>query len=55
MNADLVDESRYPTPQDLFTIDDDLGGWPAVNKEFFDPEDSVMASINKGQGFPSEK
>ena len=54
VNADLVDKSTYPTPQNLFTIDD-LGGWPAVNKEFFDPEDSVMASINKDQGFPTEK
>jgi sulfate/thiosulfate transport system substrate-binding protein len=54
VNAELVDKSTYPTPQNLFTIDD-LGGWPAVNKEFFDPEDSVMASINKDQGFPTEK
>ena len=54
VNKDLVDKSKYPTPQNLFTIDD-LGGWPAVNKEFFDPENSVMASINKDQGFPTEK
>jgi sulfate/thiosulfate transport system substrate-binding protein len=54
VNPDLVDKSKYPKPQNLFTIDD-LGGWPAVNKEFFDPESGVMASINKGQGFPTEK
>jgi len=54
VNPDLVDKSKYPTPQNLFTIDD-LGGWPAVNKEFFDPENGVMASINKDQGFPTEK
>ena len=54
VNKDLVDESTYPTPKNLFTIDD-LGGWPAVNKEFFDPEDSVMASINQDEGFPTEK
>jgi sulfate transport system substrate-binding protein len=54
VNKDLVDKSKYPAPQNLFTIDD-LGGWPAVNKEFFDPEDSVMASINKDQGFATEK
>jgi len=54
VNKDLVDESKYPTPKNLFTIDD-LGGWPAVNKEFFDPEDSVMASINQDEGFPTEK
>jgi sulfate transport system substrate-binding protein len=54
VREDLVDKSKYPTPRNLFTIDD-LGGWSAVNKEFFDPEDSVMASINQDQGFPTEK
>jgi sulfate/thiosulfate transport system substrate-binding protein len=54
VNKDLVDEATYPTPENLFTIDD-LGGWPSVNKEFFDPEGSVMASINQDQGFPTEK
>jgi sulfate transport system substrate-binding protein len=51
VREDLVDKSKYPDPQNLFTIDD-LGGWDAVNKEFFDPEDSVMASINSDEGFP---
>jgi sulfate/thiosulfate-binding protein len=54
VNKDLVDEQTYPAPQNLFTIDD-LGGWSAVNKEFFDPEGSVMASINEDEGFPTEK
>jgi sulfate/thiosulfate-binding protein len=54
VNKDLVDKSKYPDPNNLFTIDD-LGGWSEVNKVFFDPEDSVMASINKDEGFPTEK
>jgi sulfate transport system substrate-binding protein len=54
VREDLVDESRYPVPESLFTIDD-LGGWPKVNDEFFDPERGVMASINAEQGFPTEK
>ena len=54
VDENLVDESTYPTPKNLFTIDD-LGGWPSVNKEFFDPEGGVMASINQDQGFPTEK
>jgi sulfate transport system substrate-binding protein len=54
IREDLVDKTTYPTPKNLFTIDD-LGGWSAVNKEFFDPEGSVMASINQDQGFPTEK
>ena len=32
-----------------------FGGWGKVNEEFFDPEDSVTASINKDQGVPTEK
>jgi sulfate transport system substrate-binding protein len=54
VNEDLVDTSKYPDPTNLFTIDD-LGGWTEVNKVFFDPEDSVMASINQDEGFPTEK
>ncbi len=54
VKENLVDEATYPTPKNLFTIDD-LGGWSEVNKEFFDPEGSVMASINQDQGFPTEK
>jgi sulfate transport system substrate-binding protein len=54
VREDLVDKSKYPTPENLFTIDD-LGGWSKVNDEFFDPEDSVMSSINSEQGFPTEK
>jgi sulfate/thiosulfate-binding protein len=54
VRKDLVDESKYPTPKNLFTIDD-LGGWSKVNDEFFDPEKGVMAAINQDQGFPTEK
>ena len=54
VNKDLVDEAKYPAPDNLFTIDD-LGGWSKVNDEFFDPEKGVMASINKDEGFPTEK
>jgi sulfate/thiosulfate transport system substrate-binding protein len=54
VRKNLVDKSKYPDPKNLFTIDD-LGGWDSVNKEFFDPESSVMASINQDEGFPTEK
>jgi sulfate transport system substrate-binding protein len=54
VREDLVDETTYPAPKNLFTIDD-LGGWSKVNDEFFDPEKGVMAAINRDQGFPTEK
>jgi sulfate/thiosulfate transport system substrate-binding protein len=40
---------RFPTPRNLFTIRD-LGGWERVMDEFFDAEESVMASIAREQG-----
>jgi sulfate/thiosulfate transport system substrate-binding protein len=46
---DLVDESRYPKPKELFTIDE-FGGWPKVNDEFFDPEKGSVAEIERDLG-----
>ncbi|HEX8745324.1 MAG TPA: sulfate ABC transporter substrate-binding protein [Thermoleophilaceae bacterium] len=43
------DPKRFPEPERLFTIED-LGGWKAVNDEFFDPDEGVMAEINKAKG-----
>ena len=40
---------QFPVPAKLFTIAD-LGGWTAVNKEFFDPNGSIMAEIEKDNG-----
>jgi sulfate/thiosulfate-binding protein len=45
---------KFPTPPDLFEISY-VGGWPAVNKEFFDPDNGVMADINKSLGQPTSK
>lgn len=39
----------FPTPAQLFTVSD-LGGWPKVNKELFDPTKSVMATIEQKLG-----
>ena len=45
----LVDNTTFPTPPAIFTIDD-LGGWGTVNKKFFDPEGSVIAEIETSLG-----
>jgi sulfate/thiosulfate transport system substrate-binding protein len=50
---DVVDAKRYPTPKTLFTIAD-LGGWPEVQKTFFDRENGVMAGIERELGAPLE-
>jgi sulfate transport system substrate-binding protein len=39
----------FPTPKTLFTIDD-FGGWDTVMTKFFDPENSVMATIQRNNG-----
>jgi sulfate/thiosulfate-binding protein len=45
---------KFPTPAKLFTIDD-LGGWDTVNKDFFDPTGSVMATIEQGLGISTQQ
>ncbi len=49
VNPKLVDESQFPTPDDLFTIDQ-FGGWGKVNDEFFDDETGSVAEIEKELG-----
>ncbi len=36
--------SQYPLPRDLFTIND-LGGWPTVDKQFFDRDNGMVSQI----------
>jgi sulfate/thiosulfate transport system substrate-binding protein len=41
--------TSFPTPTDLFTIAT-LGGWTAVNKQFFDPTSGIVTKIEAGLG-----
>jgi len=45
---------QFSTPTKLFTIAD-LGGWGTVNKDFFDPSGSVMATIEQGLGISTQQ
>jgi sulfate/thiosulfate-binding protein len=47
-------KADFPTPAGLFTVQD-LGGWSAVNKEFFDPKASVMADIERTLGVSTSR
>ena len=40
---------KFPTPANLFTIDD-LGGWTLVTKEFFDTKTGIMAGVESSVG-----
>jgi sulfate/thiosulfate transport system substrate-binding protein len=52
--SSLVDKSEFPTPADLFTIDD-LGGWDKVMTQFFDPDSGSVAKIEQGLGVSTAK
>jgi sulfate transport system substrate-binding protein len=47
-----LDARRFPTPAQLFTIDD-LGGWSKVNTEFFDPTSGSITKIESQLGVSS--
>jgi sulfate/thiosulfate transport system substrate-binding protein len=49
VNAKLVDPKQFPTPKDLFTIDE-FGGWDKVNDEFFDDTTGKVAEIEQELG-----
>ena len=46
--------SKFPEPSGLFTIED-LGGWPKVNDELFDPENGSIAKIEEDAGVSTAK
>jgi sulfate/thiosulfate-binding protein len=51
VNQEVFDanKSKFPEPSGLFTIRD-LGGWPKVNDELFDPEKGSVAKIEEEAG-----
>jgi sulfate transport system substrate-binding protein len=49
-----VTGGSFPTPKDLFTIDD-LGGWTKVNDTFFDPAKGTFAKIEADAGVSTDK
>jgi sulfate transport system substrate-binding protein len=49
VNPKLVDTKQFPTPKDLFKINQ-FGGWGKVNEEFFDSETGSVAKIESELG-----
>jgi len=49
VNPALVDSKQFPTPRELFKIDQ-FGGWGKVNDEFFDDTTGKVAKIEKELG-----
>jgi len=52
--AGAATAGQFKTPSALFTIDD-LGGWTTVSTKFFDPTNSIMASIENKLGVSTQK
>jgi sulfate/thiosulfate transport system substrate-binding protein len=46
-------EDKFPTPKDLFTIEE-FGGWETVATDFFDPENGSIAKIEADLGVATE-
>jgi len=49
VNRSVINEFNFPVRPQMFTIDY-LGGWDKVDKQFFDPNNSIMAKIERGLG-----
>jgi sulfate/thiosulfate-binding protein len=47
-------KDKFPTPSDLFTIDD-VGGWDKVNADLFDIEGGSIAKIEEDAGVSTAK
>jgi sulfate transport system substrate-binding protein len=47
--ASVAKTFSFPTPRQLFTIDS-LGGWTKVTSQFFDPQNGIIAKIERGRG-----
>jgi sulfate/thiosulfate transport system substrate-binding protein len=45
---------QFPTPSGLFTIES-LGGWSAVDKQFFEPETGIVTKIEQSLGVSTAK
>ena len=41
----LAQFDTFPTPTNLSTVNDDLGGWAEARPKFFDPDEGIMAQI----------
>src|SRR3954469_21240388 len=54
VDESLVDKSKFPTPANLFKIDK-LGGWSTVNDKCFDPDNGIVAKIEKSLGVSTSK
>lgn len=49
----LVDESQFPTPKNLYTIDGDFGGWAAAKEKYFEEKTGIVMQIEEELGVPT--
>lgn len=55
VNPALVDEERFPTPKNLFTIDEDFGGWAEAKTKYFEEGTGIIMQIEEELGVQTSK
>ena len=55
VNPDLVDEERFPTPKNLFTIDSEFDGWANAKTKFFEEGTGIIMQIEEELGVQTSK
>ncbi len=50
VNKSLIDESQFPTPSNLFTVEDTFGGWAATMEKYFAEETGLIMQIEEELG-----
>ncbi len=53
VNKALIDESQFPTPKNLYTIDGDFGGWAAAKEKYFEEKTGIVMQIEEELGVPT--
>lgn len=53
VNKALVDEKRFPTPRNLFTVDGAFGGWEAAKEKYFEEGTGIVMQIEEELGVPT--
>ncbi len=54
VNKSLIDESQFPTPKNLFTIDSAFGGWEKAKEKYFEEETGIIMEIEEELGVATE-
>lgn len=55
VNPDLLDEERFPTPKNLFTVDSEFDGWANAKTRFFEEGTGIIMKIEEELGVQTSR